>query len=79
MVVDSLDMILENPAFMAITGLVLAVAGYQGVVSPDAWALASAPFGQVFNLLPNIVHQILGGLIAVSGLGKVWAGVQAYM
>jgi hypothetical protein len=78
MVMDLVEMIMENPAFMLVSGLVLAIAGYQGVVSPDAWALAMQPFGQLFNVLPNVVHQILGGLIAVGGLGQVVSAVQEY-
>lgn len=76
---DSLDMILGHPAFQLISGLVLLGAGLQGFMSPDAWVLASSPFGQVFNLLPNVVHQALGGLIMVSGGLQSWAAVQEYM
>jgi len=74
-----LDDILGNPAFQLVSGLVLLGAGLQGFMSPDAWVLASAPFGQVFNLLPNVVHQALGGLVAVSGGLQSWVAVQEYM
>lgn len=79
MVVDPIYDFMETKVFMAVTGLVLLVAGYQGVVAPDSWALASGIPGQLFNLLPNIVHQALGALIGFAGFSQVVASLEDYM
>lgn len=79
MVVDAVYDLMDTNVFMLLSGIVLAVAGLQGVLYPDAWALAMQPLGQVFNLLPNVVHQALGGLIGFAGVSQVWQAVEEYM
>lgn len=71
MVVDFVYDQLDTDWYMALTGFVLIAVGIAGLMNPDSWVLASAPFGQIFNLLPNIVHQALGGLFALGGLSQV--------
>lgn len=70
MVFDMVRDFMDSSIYMLLVGIVLLVAGVNGVLQPDSWALAMDPFGQLFNLLPNVVHQALGGLIALTGLGQ---------
>lgn len=70
MVLDMIRKFMDGSIYMLLVGIVLFVAGVNGVLMPDSWALATQPFGQLFNLLPNVVHQALGGLIALTGAGQ---------
>lgn len=76
MVVDAVYDLMETEVYMLVSGLVLLVAGVQGFVSPDQWALATGMVGQVFNLFPNLVHQALGALIGFGGLSQVVESVR---
>lgn len=71
MVVDMIYDLLDTRWYMALTGVILTFAGLAGVMNPDTWFLASEPFGQLFNVLPNIVHQAIGALVALGGVSQV--------
>lgn len=79
MVVDAVYDLMDSNLYMLVAGLVLLLAGYQGVVNPDGWVLAIGMAGELFNLLPDVVHQILGGLIGFSGLSQVFGAVEEYL
>lgn len=78
MVVDFVVDQTQTMWYMALAGLVVALVGVQGVMNPDTWVLASAPVGQVFNVLPNVVHQALGGLFVLGGVTQVGEALDLY-
>lgn len=78
MVVDMVYDLMETNTYMLVAGLVLTLAGLQGVVGPDTWVLASGMAGQLFNVLPNVVHQALGALIGLGGVSQVVNALQDY-
>lgn len=69
MVTEEINDIVQSQLVQVISAALLIAVGVNGITNPGTWIFTQVPvLAQIGSVLPEVVHQLIGVLIALGGI-----------